>query len=417
MSLKIGKNEALYLLVAYTIGIFVWDYTILYQLPLVLMFGVTFVLYRGNVFGGSVFATSYTALIVYFVFHTLLLGGEGVSYSVQYLITMCINLAAIICVVKLVTTRKKLEFIMRVCIWTTLVLCAYIIIMDIPNLLSGSLGNTVQKPITGGWYTHNDIAFLAAMSIMFLQYFRLSKMKFRGNLVMTAFFLLFIVMTGARRSLMLALVAVAGYPLLFPKLENPTPGRVAKFGFKAALAGGLILVAFGVMLENQFLYDMIGYRFEGFFAGFLGEEFTESSAASRDVMREAALRLIAEKPWLGYGLNTFQTFQGSYSTWSHNNYLELWVSGGIFAVIIYYGSYVYAAIKLLKIKNDKLAGMFFTYMIFAFVNDVMAVAFIDRVPLFMLALVAAFINCTKTEQKTNDNTAGTLEGNNEKRFI
>lgn len=399
MRLTINKDSLITFLALYVIGISVWDYTLAYQIALVAMFVFTILVYKLDVLRNTFLTKAYALLFIYFVVHTKVVGSASAEDSSRYFITMGINLAATICFGKILTSRTKIEKIMRIFVWMTLCVCLYVIVVDAANLFSGSLSWHTLKPFSKEAYGHNEVAILAAISVMFLVYFKLEQKRFPIKLPLIIFFGVFVILTGARRSFLLLLVAAIVYPLLFSRLREPTVSNVVKTGVKAGLVAVGILIAFFAILENEFLYEMIGSRFEGVFAGLSGDEFLESSAVSRDVMLRAAWELVLKNPWVGYGLNSFRAFEGSFSTWSHNNYLELWVSGGIIAVVIYYSFYIYAMSKLVKMKNDYLAGLFFSYMLFTFVNDFIAVTYVGRTPLMMLALVEAYIRFGRKESQ------------------
>ena len=51
-----------------------------------------------------------------------------------------------------------------------------------------------------------------------------------------------------------------------------------------------------------------------------------------------------QKPILGHGIDSFRTLYGmlgGMETYSHNNFIEMLVSGGVVGFIIYYSIYVY----------------------------------------------------------------------------
>ena len=127
-----------------------------------------------------------------------------------------------------------------------------------------------------------------------------------------------------------------------------------------------------------FLYKVIGFRFSGFFNGLFGGEFEESSAISRNIMLETALKLVQNNPLFGYGLNTFQTFQGSFGTWSHNNYLEILVSGGILPLLIYYSFFFITFIRARKHKKIILCRLIMVLVLLFIFFDFLSITYISR---------------------------------------
>lgn len=164
----------------------------------------------------------------------------------------------------------------------------------------------------------------------------------------------------------------------------------------------LVFAAFYLILTNPFLYKLIGYRFAGYFSGMFSGKYTESSAFTREIMKKTAVKLIRQKPWFGWGLNTFRTFKGSFGTWSHINYYELWVSGGIVAVLIYYSFYLYVIQSLLKIKEQKMRNMFLVIMLFMFVMDYLSVTYVSRFMGMIYVMVDSYIINQKREEKAKE---------------
>ena len=396
--LLIGKNELIFFLLIYLAGILVWDYTYIYQAALVIMLIITACVYKGKKIQIRPYIIVSLILFMYFLIYTVLGFSCNSQVSVEYLISLSINIVAAMVCEQIIIDNIKIEIIMRFWIKISLAISIYICIMGRSKLFSGELGEAVQKPLTGGGYSHNDIALVAAFAIVFLNYFRVNKIKIRFNYLSQLFLVLFIILTGARKSLLLAIAGMIVYPLMF---SGDRKKVVVKTG-KILIAIVLILVAFYALLTNKFLYDLIGYRFAGYFSGVTGGTFTESSAITRSVMKETAIALIKQKPIFGWGLNTFRTFKGSFGTWSHVNYYELWVSGGIIAVIIYYSFYLYAIIKLIKIKESKMRGMFLVIMLFMFVMDYLSITYVSRFMGIIYVMVDSYIANQRMEVKNKD---------------
>ena len=69
---------------------------------------------------------------------------------------------------------------------------------------------------------------------------------------------------------------------------------------------------------------------------------------------EEGLLLIKERPVLGWGLANFAYVSGE-GVYSHNNFVEVWVSTGIFGFLIYYSMYAisaWTAIRRLLNRKD-----------------------------------------------------------------
>lgn len=399
--IAIGKKELILFLLIYLTGILVWDYTYVYKIALLLMLAVTMLVYRSGVIKIRPYLMMSTILFLYFFFYTMFGFSTDFSASKEYLVTLAINLAAAFACEYILSDNLAIEKIMRYWIILAVLISVYVCVMGRAELFSGNLGEAVQKPITGGSYSHNDLALAAAFALVFLNYFKMSKMKIKGNYLIQAFLLIFIVLTGARKSLMLAITAVILYPLIFAEKKKNRSGKMIK-AVKIISAVMLVFAAFYLILTNPFLYKLIGYRFAGYFSGMFSGKYTESSAFTREIMKKTAVKLIRQKPWFGWGLNTFRTFKGSFGTWSHINYYEIWVSGGIVAVLIYYSFYLYVIQSLLKIKEQKMRNMFLVIMLFMFVMDYLSVTYVSRFMGMIYVMVDSYIINQKREEKAKE---------------
>ena len=94
------------------------------------------------------------------------------------------------------------------------------------------------------------------------------------------------------------------------------------------------------MKNIPWLYDIIGYRFDGFF-GFLSG--TRESNVSSDDLRIDMIKngLIGwtERPLFGHGLDSFKFFNRrttGHMFYSHNNYVELLYDFGLVGFTLYY---------------------------------------------------------------------------------
>ena len=318
--LTLEGNILFILLTMYVCAIFIWDYTVIYQSLLVIMVLATILFHKITHIQLRPFFIISAVLCIYFAINIAIGSSVNAAVSTRCLITLFINLAAVFAIENILTNNAYIEKLMKAWIYISLIASIYIMIADRDALFSGMLGAEVSKPFTGGEYSHNDIALIAAFSIVFLNYFKINKIKIRCNVLLQVFFLVFIVLTGARKSLLLAATGIIIYPLIIAGKNKNIYKRVAGM----ILAVLLFSAGMYMLLNNRFLYDIIGHRFEGFFSGFFGGDYTESSAMSRSIMKDTAISLIRERPFMGWGLDTFRTFSGSFGTWSHVNYLELW---------------------------------------------------------------------------------------------
>ena len=391
----IRERAMMLFLYMYIIGFFIWDFTIVYQVALLLMVAFAFIFYQTKFIPNSTYIICNAILILYFLIHTAMGLSSNNELSYDYLVTMFINWLGSCAIISILNSRDRIKKCMKACIYAALAACVYVTIADFRNLFSGELGINTTKPFFDEVYSHNEVAALAGLAILFLSYFKSENITIKCNTLLRIFFTIFVVLTGARKSFIFVVFGLLIYPFIFSKRNSGAGKKLARL----MLVLSLLLILLFLVMENDFLYSIIGYRFEGYLSGIFGDGFKESSAISRSVMRKTALSLISSDPILGHGLNTFRTHQGSFGTWSHDNYLELWVSGGIIAVIIYYFPFIKTIITLIKNKTDRMSSLFLCLMFFIIVYDYMSVSFISRFMILMLSMVAAYILILKKERK------------------
>lgn len=393
--IKIEKNIALLALFLYTATMIVWDYTSFSRSSLLIFVVVAFLYDIRSFFKPKFYIISSLLFIAYFYGHTLL--GHSVDSSLSYdtLSTLDINLLAAMAITGTLKDKELFHRVMRCWIYVSLIMCFYILLKDYKNIFSGNLGTYVPKPITGGPYSHNDIPVAAGLSIMFLSYFEITNKRVKYSLLMKVFFLAYITLTGARKALLFGIIGFIIYPYFLSGKREYSAKKVGKI----LLGCGIIAILFVFIMKNETLYNIIGYRLEAVFEGMSGGEYTESSAITRNIMKETILELIKEKPIIGYGLDTFRTFDGSFYAWSHVNYYEILQSGGVVALIIYYSYMVYALIKLIKYRKDLMGAMMLSLLLYLFMHDALSVSYMTRSHGFMLSMINAYIVIMDEERK------------------
>jgi O-antigen ligase len=125
----------------------------------------------------------------------------------------------------------------------------------------------------------------------------------------------------------MAVVVTATYLILFPK--RWWLKLAAIFIFIAAM------LAFVVYPKNP-LSEGILSRVHEVLLYYLGESTSATSAVLRSGYISLAFKAFLIRPWSGYGLANFRLFDGADGTYTHNNYAELLVSGGVVMLVLYY---------------------------------------------------------------------------------
>lgn len=103
------------------------------------------------------------------------------------------------------------------------------------------------------------------------------------------------------------------------------------------------VVLFWHLVQNvPILYTVIGRRIDQFMgiiglSANYGMTVEDASTIKRMQMIKKAFEMFNQKPVLGWGMGAFSSYGGFDGFYSHNNYTEILVSGGIVLFVIYYG--------------------------------------------------------------------------------
>ncbi|MBO5315034.1 MAG: O-antigen ligase family protein [Clostridia bacterium] len=158
-------------------------------------------------------------------------------------------------------------------------------------------------------------------------------------------------LSGGRKYIIVPVIFI--YILLINRFN--ASGRKHFIKSTVVVATILILLYWLVTTVPEF-YDIIGHRFEEFFAIFNENEQADSSTLLRQEMVEAAWKKWQESPLWGFGFDSFKYYNAAEVTghmyYSHNNFVELLYNQGILGFVAYYAFYAYLFLKALKIKKN-----------------------------------------------------------------
>jgi O-antigen ligase len=158
------------------------------------------------------------------------------------------------------------------------------------------------------------------------------------HLVSVVLFAFFALSSGSKKA---ALMIVAGIFCI-----SAIHFGIKKF-YKTLLICAAALAIAWLVLQLP-VFRVIQRRIE---AMLTGNDTTGSDDARKHMIR-TGFRMFLEKPILGYGLNNFRDFYVS-GQYSHNNYTEVLVSGGLVGFVLYYGMYLVPLCKLFLGKHRK----------------------------------------------------------------
>lgn len=225
----------------------------------------------------------------------------------------------------------------------------------------------------------NDIGFRLAVGVLISVYFFTTVKNLKWFYMISAIGLsILVLLTGSRKSIGMILLCVSAYIILYKQRR-----KVTRQNLKEDLTKKIVLilviaipliVLWYVMMNVEFFYNVIGFRFESMLNTFIGTE-ADSSMNERAFFAEKAMELFKQHPILGYGCNNFAQYMreigSSHIAYSHNNLLELLSTLGVVGTAIYYVPLISFAFGLLKcyLKNKQQLGLVLVvFMIFTFVT-------------------------------------------------
>jgi len=214
----------------------------------------------------------------------------------------------------------------------------YLIFTPFNDVLRSRAGSSIG-------YNANEFGFIFAYGTtiaVFLAHDRKSKLY----LIIAILFGFLCLISGSRTAFAVMIIALAIYTMGFYYIKG---------GLSSPIKGIFILVILLIgiwvlIMNNEFLYSILGSRIDSFYLTLFKGQATEGSATTRVGMIREALSIFFEAPLLGHGLNSFRVISG-YSAYSHNNYTELLVSIGLIGTTVYYIlflSMLFKSIKLFK---------------------------------------------------------------------
>ena len=169
-------------------------------------------------------------------------------------------------------------------------------------------------------------------------------------LICIVIFVLIGFFTGSKKSIFIILLGIILYEFFVAK-------GIRKFS-KLITYVGLAAVLWIFVMNNTYLYNVIGRRLESFIETFSGNSNADLSYIERNYFIEKAKELFRMHPILGYGGDNFMSYMReigySHVAYSHNNYYELLSTLGIIGFLIYYFMWFKVFFDLIKvfIKNN-----------------------------------------------------------------
>lgn len=221
----------------------------------------------------------------------------------------------------------------------------------------------------------NVADFGIGLSLLFM--YKESKIWSYAPLLMFFFFV--IIISGSRQPLVCAVIYVSVIKL-FRERKNIL-SYISFFIFSLVV----VTVVFYLVMNVDFFYDMLGYRFESIL------NHDDASDTERMIMRSYAMELFFENPIAGVGVHGFATLFGQWygwRVWSHCGYTEILSCYGIIGFILYYRFYLQGLFnKIFGLNNRLLSAFFLAILLNITFTDLFHPVFLDVRSMFFFGLI------------------------------
>lgn len=242
----------------------------------------------------------------------------------------------------------------------------------------------------GSLWNANDVGIKLCFGFALALYFAFEQKHIAWKLILFAIGLLFAgvgLFTGSRKVFLMLMGIAVLFMFLYSK---------HKFIGMAIAIASAIAFYFAIM-EIESLYNVLGQRIENMLEGLFGQGTTEGSFNTREEMIRLGFGWFLERPLFGYGMSNFSVLyeiEKGWSTYSHNNFIEILINGGIVGFILYYFIYAYIFVKLFKaafVKRDSTAIILFTINLVLIALQIAAVSYYDTLFNCILLLAVMYV--------------------------
>jgi O-antigen ligase len=302
---------------------------------------------------------------------------------------MTINLLIYIAIYNFILETKNKETLLKFVVWAAVISLAFIMV-SVEDIWTGRLGHTMSadKP---SFYVYGIPLYLSGNSIStFTDIGALFSLYFAGVKKKKLYFFTYVflafgtLLSGSRKGLLLL-----GLFTVYSMYSYFKGANLSKF-FKIAIA---VIVLYYIVMKVPVFYKLIGRRTTLMISSLFGQDVQEGSFDNRMRLAGLARQYIAEKPIFGWGLGNFAYLANSKFS-VDNNYLDILVSCGVFAIVIYYYYVVLAIQNYMSLRRRKTITvltetMFFVVLCFL-ILDFGSVTYIIRNQLMWVVVFFAF---------------------------
>ncbi len=232
-----------------------------------------------------------------------------------------------------IESQEDIKTYMKLFLVSLFIMIIYVLIkVDLKSFQLAQHGET-----TTGLWNGNDIGMKCALFIIIMLYFIDNNTKNIQRLLLLLSIVpagVLIYYTASRKAFLMVALGIS----LFYYLKHPTK----KIRNLLIIIVG-IYIAYMLLMNNEALYNAIGWRIEGVLALFGKKGRVDSSALLRLKYIEVGISSWKKSAMFGFGLDNFRIinfYATGHATYSHNNFIEILVSVGAIGFIIYYSYYI-----------------------------------------------------------------------------
>lgn len=283
-----------------------------------------------------------------------------------------------VCISYYLIKEDDFERLLNILLFSFLVMTGYILLRTpVDEWFSGFIGKTTTN------FNTNSIGISASIGTMiafYQAYVRGRKWYFLALIPPLAL----VVMTSSRKSLFMALAAMALIALLNTRSKNYFLRLLVSLSVVAAIGFAVIKI--------PALYRAIGVRLVSMYEYLMQDDFSaDSSVSKRMSLIRMAKIFFYDHPFRGIGLNNFAArYSNTVANvgYAHNNFWEIAVDLGIIGLLAYYWFYAYLLVRHIKqiLLGNKLSILFFSYVLILLVTEYGLVSYYARLQQLMLAV-------------------------------
>lgn len=246
----------------------------------------------------------------------------------------------------------------------------------------------------------NAIGFIMSISLVIFVY-DFFKNGLSMNIILSLLSLIILAISQSRTAL---LTFGVGFILVIVNLRN----NDLKSILKALFLISAILVLIWLLVTKTVILGGINARMVDLFLAISGKSIAEGSFSERMTYITGGISSFIKHPILGIGIGNSYTVTQSllgYTTYLHNNFIELLVCGGLIGFLLYYSMYYYLFNKLTKhnklYHNNSYDYLCIILAIMMLVADFGRVSYYKKETYFLLMIIFlnVFINKNVSKKK------------------